>query len=289
MVKKLVLLCSFVWLCLVGYAQNLEELIDNCKKIIVEKQFAQVIEESQILLNRSDLDSSQIALVSTFAGVASKEIGKHQDALNYFKKSIDYKISQFDIYEMFISIASDLGDNENYEFGLKKEVITFPFQKEVNDAKLINLYVKSKQYEKLASFSYELIDSGSTDKSNLYYYAAYANQSLNNIADAEKDYLESLNADPENMKSNLGLGMYYYKKAGNVYKSLKAEYNNLKNPSRLDYDHYRKSLESSKSIYRKSLGYIMKVYNENPSDNLKVVIYNTYIRLGEKTKAEVYK
>ncbi len=269
------------------YAQSVNDHIDLCKKYMMEKKYSEVLNECKVLF-QDDLDSVNTASTYAFAGLANKELGNTDDAVTCLKTAIAYKVPQYDVYEIFISMTKDANDASNYEFGLIQEAKAFPDLAYLVEPKLINHYVKTKQYEKLVACSQKILEKDSTNVEYLY-YTAYGYQNLNKIEEAEKYYQSVLEIDPDYKKANLSLGSLYYKRATNEYNIEKKKYEKIKNPSRLDYDQYRKNLENSKETYKKALPYLLKVYNQNPSSNLKGIIGNIYSRLGEKEKASQYK
>ncbi|MCW3787006.1 tetratricopeptide repeat protein [Plebeiibacterium sediminum] len=286
--KKVVLVTALVFLCkVVVLAQDVNAKIDVCKKYLMDQKYTEVIEECQVLFE-SDLDSVNSGLVYAFAGLANKELGNSDQAVAYLKKSIEYRVKRYDIYETFIGLTNEKNDGENYEFGLLQEAFAFPDLAYLVNPKLVNYYIKSKQYEKLIGFSDKMLESNPNDVDYLY-YSAYGYQHLKQSDKAEEYFLKVLNNNPDHKNANLSLGNLYFKKASQEYNLQKKKYEKLKSPTRVDYDHYRKSLEHSKSIYEKALPYLLKVYNNEPNDNLKGVLYNVYSRLDKKELASQYK
>ncbi len=270
-----------------SYSQNVDSQIENCKKALMEQRYSDVLDECDKLLS-TDLDSSNTALVYTFAGMAAKQQGDAQKALDNLKKSIDYNIQQYDIYETYIALSSELGDDDNYEYGLIREKAVFPDLGYLVEPKLVNHYVKTKQYEKLIEASENILKSDPTN-ADYQYYIGYAHQNLGDRDKAESAYLEALKVDPDHLNSNMGLAILFYKQASSEYTSQKKKYEKISNPSRLDYDKYKKSLAHSKTIYNKAIPYALKAYDIKPSNNMKGILYASYMRVGDKANAEKYK
>ena len=286
--SKVVLVTGLVILCnIVMHAQNINDKIDICKKYLMNEKYTEALEECQVLFE-SDMDSVNSSLVYAFAGLANKELGNSDKAIEYLKKSIQYRVKRYDIYETFIGITNEKNDGENYEFGLLQEAIAFPDLAYLVNPKLVNYYIKSKQYEKLIEYSNKLLEANPNDVDYLY-YSAYGYQHLKQTDKAEEYFIKVLNNDPDHKNANLSLGNLYFKKATKEYNLQKKKYEKLTNPTRLDYDHYRKSLEQSRSIYEQALPYLLKIYNNKPTANLKSVLYNIYSRLDKKEIASQYK
>ncbi len=271
----------------IGYSQEVNQQIENCKKALMEQRYSDVLSECDQLLS-TDLDSANTALVYTFAGMAAKQQGDSQKALENLRKSIDYNIQQYDIYETFIALSNEMNDDENYEYGLIREKTVFPDLGYLVEPKLVNHYVKTKQYEKLIDASTEILKT-EPNNADYHYYIGYAYQNLDNETKAEAAYLEALKIDPDHLNANMGLGIMYYKQASNEYSSQKKKYEKISNPSRIDYDNYKKSLAHSKTIYSKAIPYALKANELKPSDNMKGILYASYMRVGDKVSAEKYK
>ncbi len=286
--KKIVFIVILFYLSRIGLsAQNVSDRVDLCKKYLMENKYSEVLDECKVLF-QSDLDSANTASAYAFSGLANKGLGNMDEAVTCLKSAIDYGVPQYDIYEMFIAMAKDHQDDTNYEFGLIQEAKEFPDLAYLVEPKLINHYVKTKQYEKLVACAEKNLENDAENVEYMY-YMAYGYQNLKQLDKAKNSYLAVLKKDPDYAKANLSLGNLYFKEATNEYNKEKKKYERIKNPSRLDYDQYRKNLEISKETYKKALPYILKIYEEKPSDNLKAILSNIYTRLGDKDKAMRYK
>ncbi len=278
------LLSGFV---MVSFAQDLGPELTKVKRLIMDKNFEGALTESKSLIEAEGTDSLNLSMAYSYAGIASQELGKSAEAISFYRNALLYKVPRLDIYDMMINLTSSVNDNEGYEFALLEKLAAFPeFEPEVQQ-RLASHYLKTKKYDSLLKTSTRLTELNAGDYTG-FYYKAVAYQKLKKIKEAQVEFKKVLELDPDHLNSNLGLGMILYKTASATYNAKKKKYEALKSPSRLDYDNYRKSLESSKAVYSEALKYILKAYELKPKDNLKPVIANIYTRLGDKDKAAQY-
>ncbi len=202
-------LILFSLLSISAISQETDKHIDNCKKYMMEQKYSEALEECQILF-QSNLDSTNTGLIYAFAGIAYKELGESNKALEHLKTSIQYKVPRYDIFEMFIALANEQNDDDNYEFGLIEESKAFPDLAYIVDPKLLNHYLKTKNYEKLVEYANKCLESNPKEISYLY-YSAFGYQKLNQLDKAENYYLSVLEIDPNHTNANLSLGNLYYK------------------------------------------------------------------------------
>ena len=69
----------------------------------------------------------------------------------------------------------------------------------------------------------------------------------------------------------------------------KKEYESIAKPDRVDYHNYDTGIEKGRVLYRQALPHLIKAYESGTYPDLKPIIFNAYIRLEQKEKAEPYR
>ena len=284
--KKTFVYGLFLVLSISVKAQEMAPGLKIIKNAMMNENHKEALEESKKMIEAGG-DSVSLSMANSYAGISSQELGNLQEAVAYYKNAILYKVPRLDIYEMMMGLTKKIGDNTNYEFAVLEYRAAFPELEKDAERKLATHYHGTKQYEKLLPTCDKLI-GWFPDVFIYQYYKAVAYQNLKDIAKAELAYKKALELNPDHYNSNVGLGMILYKKGSASFKSKKKKYESLKSPTRLDYDKYRKSLESSKMMYSNALKYLLRAYQIKPNDKLKPVLSNIYTRLDKKSEAAKY-
>ncbi len=269
-------------------AQENDDDLKGIKTMFLDGKYDGAINESKAIIDSEVSDSIKLSLAYSYAGLSSQKLNKNADAISYLKNAISYRVPRLDIYEIFIGLASQENDDENYEFGLLQQLMVFPDFKPEIKQKLASHYLKTDQYNQLLTTCDELIEMF-PENVKFQYYKGLAFVKLKKISDAEEAFKKALNIDKDHLGANINLGMILYKKASSSYKNQKDKYEAIKNPDRIDYDKYRKSLDISKGLYSESLPYLLKAYELSKKNSLKGALFNVYTRLEERDKAALYK
>ncbi len=269
-------------------AQENDDELKDIKSMFLDGKYDEAINESKAIIDSEVSDSIKLSLAYSYAGLSSQKLNKNADAISYLKSAITYRVPRLDIYEILIGLASQENDDENYEFGLQQQLMAFPDFKPEIKQKLASHYLKTDQYNQLLTTCDELVEMFPEDV-KFQYYKGLAFVKLKKISDAEEAFKKALEIDGNHLGANINLGMILYKKASSSYKSQKDKYEAIKNPDRIDYDKYRKSLDISKGLYRQSLPYLLKAYELSKKNSLKGALFNIYTRLEERDKAALYK
>lgn len=245
------------------------------------------LQESLSGIESSGEDSASLALLYAYAGLSSEELSSASDAIVYYRQSIDYKVPRLDIYTKMMILTKAQADHENYEYVLACQAREFPDFAEDVLIKLNSHYYKTKQYEQLENNATKFLALWPDDvKSN--FYLAYANEKQGNISEAKALYKKVIALDGNHKSSNIALGVILYKEGVVVCKKETSKYELINKPTRVDYHDYMQRLDVGKTDFREALPFLLKGYELKPSDNLKSLIKNCYMRIGETEKADQY-
>jgi len=284
----LVLTCFFITVAFSVQAQDVDSKLSETEMALMNGNNEQALNLSKDLIERGKGDSVQLATMYCYAGLASDQLKKPEDAINYYKKSIELKVPRLDIYDRMISLTKKMKKNDEYEWALLEKQKAFPDFKIPIDKSLANLYLKTKQFDKLLAVTNELIEAYPENPA-YYNYQGVACQNLGKFDQAIAAFKKVLELDPDHSYANMSLGMIYYKEGSNKFDQLRDDYEKKKNPNWDEYIKYHNSLDEPEALYRKALPYLLKAYKDETYAQLKDVLSVIYTRLGEKDKAAKYK
>ena len=287
-VHKLPLIVYFLFtVSISAFCQDFNDLQNKADLMFMDGKFDLALEQYKSLIQLDSGDSTQRANVFSYAGLCSEQLGQKKEALSYYKEALLLRVPQLMIYDKMISLAKEEKDNEAYEFALLQKGAEFPdFDVDIEQS-LGYYYYNTKQYKKLLTTTSKLTE-WFPDNARFFLFQAVAKQNLNDIKGAKVDYYKVLSLDPDNAGANMGIGMILYNNANEIYDKLKADYDAIVKPSRVDYSNFRTKLEEPKAIYEDALPYLLKAYENKSYASLKGVIKNSYLRLGNKENADKY-
>lgn len=280
--------CLLIVWCFSVQAQDFDSKMDVITNALMNNDFELCLKECDSLIAGGEGDSLQQAMIYSYAGFASERLNKSTDAIVYYKKAIQFKVPQLDIYDRVISLSKKANNDADSEFFLLEKRKAFPEFKESIVESLAYLYLKMEQYEKLLSVTNELIEWFPANPT-FFNFQGIAFQNLDQIDQAEASYKKVLELDPGHSYANMGMGMILYNKASKIYDDKKDAYSSINKPTQVDYYTYRNALEGPKSIYRKALPYLLKAYEDESFSSLKAILFKLYTRLEEKEKTMQYK
>ena len=277
------LLVSGYWL----VAQDFDQIKTDADLAYVNKNYEKALGLYESIMNVSNVDSSDIVLIYSNAGVCCEKLNKNAEAIKYYKEAVKYKVPQLMIYDKLIQLAKDADDNDNYEFALLEKQSEFPeFEIEIKQ-KLVYLYYTTSQYKKLLETTNALLN-WYPEYFKYHLYKGIALQNLNDIKGAEKAYEEALKFNSDDAGANFGKGMILYNRASDMYDKMKKEYESIEKPDRIQYSDYRKNIEKPKAIFNDALPYLLKAYENKAYASMKGIIRNIYLKLEDKENADKY-
>lgn len=271
------------------HAQDFEAKLSKAETELMNGNNEQALSDCKSLIETGKGDSIQKATMYSYAGLASDQLKKTDDAINYYKKSIELKVPRLDIYDRLISLAKRTKNDDAYEWALTEKMKAFPdFQQSIVQS-LAHLYLKKKQWDKLLGATKKLTE-WFPDNPTYFSYQGAAYQNTGEIDKATAVYNKVLELDPDDAYANMAIGMIKYHKASKIFDREKKEYEKKSKPNWNDFNKYDKALNEPKAIYKEALPYLLKAYkNESYAPILKKVLNRIYTRLDDKAKALQYK
>jgi len=270
------------------YAQNIDSKLDDIKSAMINGNYEGGLNECKELLKSNINDTMQLALVYGYAGLSSEALRKKEDAIEYYKMAVLYQVPQLDIYDKLINLSKKAKNDSVYEFALLEKAKAYPEYNEEIMSSLAYHYVNTMQYEKLLSTTNELLKLYPSDV-NYLFFKGIALQNLNQAEDAKNYYNEVLKLNSEHPGANMSLGMFLYNEGSEIFAFRKKQYESIAKPDRVDYTAYDQGIEKGKVIYRQALPYLLIAYESGSYPDLKKILFNIYVRLEQKDKAEPYR
>lgn len=289
MCKKIFIAVSLSLFIVMGvHSQDVDSKIDDIKSVLINGDFEAGLRECETLLKSGISDTVQLATVYGYAGLSSEALKHKTEAINYYKKAVELQMPQLDVYDKLINLSKKEKNDSIYEFALLEKFKAFPEYTDEVKKSLAYLYINTKQYEKLLSTTNELL-SLHPDDTNYIYFKGVALQNLNKIEEAKVFYTEVLKLNPDHPGANMSLGLIIYNDGGEVFLQKKKKYEAIAKPDRVDYWEYEKGIEKGKALYRQALPHLLKAYESGSYPDLKPLLFNIYVRLEQKDKAEPYR
>lgn len=289
MYKRILLTVSLIFcVWLLVNAQDVDSKIDNIKSTLINGNYEAGLKECETLLQTGISDTMKLALVYGYAGLSSEALKHKTEALTYYRKAVELQMPQLDVYDKLINLAKKEKNDSVYEYALLEKLKAFPEYNDEVKKSLAYLYINTKQYEKLLITAGELVNMNKGD-ANYMYFNGVALQNLNRTEEAKVFYADVLKINPNHSGANMSLGLIIYNEGSDVFLKRKKEYESIAKPDRVDYHNYEKGIEKGKTLYREALPCLLKAYESGSYPDLKPVLFNLYVRLEQKDKAEPYR
>lgn len=269
-------------------AQDVNEKIDNIKSTLINGNYAEGLKQCEEVLKSGISDTMQLAMVYGYAGLSSEALKHKTEAIYYYKKAVALQMPQLDVYDKLINLSKKEKNDSVYEYALLEKLKVFPEYSDEVKKSLAYLYINTKQYENLLDITNELLTLHPKEV-NYLYFKGVALQNLNKPEEAKVFYTETLNLDPEHSGANMSLGLILYNNGSEIFLKKKKEYESIAKPDRVDYHNYDVGIEKGRVLYRQALPHLIKAYESGSYPDLKPIIFNAYIRLEQKEKAEPYR
>lgn len=268
--------------------EDFSSLTKKANEAVVNKNYQEALSHFDAAFKLGDPDSTKIAWNAELAGISALQIDENEKAIGYFTRALKYGTTDMNIYNRLIQVAKDTKNTEAEEEALLLGQKCFPELAAKNNSKLLYLYYNSQQYEKAVNMADILIEA-QPQKTKVHYLKAVSLYKLERYDEAISELEQIIDEEPENTEVNSLLGIIYYRQAKDKFDKFTDDYNNLQKPDRVDYAVYMRNIATCKPTYEKALPYLLKAYEAKPDNVVKVAIFNSYIQLEQKDKAEKYR
>ena len=269
-------------------AQDFDDKLTDAKMAMMDGNFESGLNICKELIASGNADSAQLAEAYASAGMASEALKDLPAALNYYSKAVELEVPQLSIYDKLISLSKSEKNDSIYEFALLEKLNAFPDYDEDITKSLANFYANSKQYDKLLTTTNKLLE-WYPEETKYLFFKAVSFQNLDQVEEAKEYYNKVLKIDPDHPGANMTLGIMLFNEGSEIFAQRKKEYEAIAKPDRVDYAEYNRGIEKGKIIFHEALPYLLKAYESGSYPSLKRVLFNTYVLLEEKEKAEPYR
>ncbi len=263
-------------------------LTKKANEAVMNKNYKEALTYFDAAFKLGNSDSTKIVWNAELAGISAQEINENEKAIEYFARALNYGATDVNIYNLLIKLAKETKDTEAEEQALLLGQKCFPELEAKNNSKLLYLYYNTQQYEKAVDMADILIEE-QPKKTKVHYLKAVSLYRLENYDGAISILEQIINKEPENIDAISMLGIIYYRQAKDKFDKFTDDYNNLQKPDREDYAVYMRNIATCKPTYEKALSYLLKAYEAKPDNVLRAAIFNSYIQLEQKEKAEKFR
>ena len=199
-------------------------------------------------------------------------------ALTYFNELKDNGMENADIYKHLAACYNGLGNNEQY-----LAMINAGLEKYPSDANLIlekvNTYLKEGKGAEAVEDLNKLRELDPDNAQLLFALGTiYGNSENESIYDADKAieyYQDAIRVNPDYYDATYNLGVLYTDMANKYIKQA----NEITGISKAELEQYNSLIEQANELLRTGLPYLKKVYETQPSDDVKNVLRSIYVQL----------
>ncbi|MDP3446044.1 MAG: tetratricopeptide repeat protein [Ignavibacteria bacterium] len=222
------------------------------------------------------------------AAICAQQINDTTKAIFFFETALKNDCKDEDIHERYLKLAQQQKDLDKEEFILKQA------RKNVTDAnnkytiKLLNFYFNNNLFEKAIQLADEPL-SASLNQGQIVIFKAISLTKTGKSNEAIQLLEKFIDNNPDSFEALKQMGLICYDVALTTNTKAKSDYKNLKKPSWDDYNNFLIKEKKSAEQFKKALPFLEKAYQIKADETLKNTLYNTYIKLGNKGKASLYK
>ena len=209
--------------------------------------------------------------------ITAQRIKKYDEAIDYYKKAIEYNYGDGDTYTLLAQTYQEAGDDEKYVSTLKEGFEAYPANESLL-GNIINYYLLEAENTEEA-FKY-LAVAREKDPTNPQFYSAEAHlyDKLGDQEKAKEKYQKAIELDPEFFEAYYNLGVLYF----NEGVELTDEANQI-----TDNAKYEKAKAIADAKFKEALPYIEKSHELRPDDQgIMSTLKTLYYRLKMNDKYE---
>jgi len=221
------------------------------------------------------------------AGLAAFHLGQQAKALQYLNQIRHSDAANADTHYALALANRDINNLSREITALESYVSDYPNGKHIDAMKerLFETYTESRNFENALQL-WPSIEASARKKEhllNMYFKVLEALEKEDQLYEVATELI-AINS--KNIDGLFYLGNHYFWKAENRYQSEMEAYE--KNRTHRQYAQLRRGFEVLNADFRKSLDYLLKLYQEDPQPRYARLIGNIYLRFDDKAKANFY-
>jgi hypothetical protein len=208
-----------------------------------------------------------------------KYAGDKEKTKEFANKLIDMQYKDSKLYTDMVKISLLDKDTAAALSYIEKGKVMFEDNMDLITSEL-DIYLARKKTDVLKEKLKKAIEV-SPDNEVLHFILANLHKGTGNFAEAEKEYLKTLELKPDYEPGNYNLAVLYYSEAKSWNDKLNAL--PMKDPKAKEYE------AKSNEYFKKAVGYFESSYEITKDKKTKQILRQICLRLGETEKAEKYK
>jgi len=240
-----------------------------------DKNYAEAIKSYKMAQQMNPQDTTAV-LYAAYASEANQDFAGAKE--NYSKLlAMNYKSPQ--MYGRMLQIARQQNNDQEYNQMLQSALKAYPNNKSFVLEDLNQLITAGKDQEAIAKLDHAI----ELDPSNASLYSVKGSiyDKLKQPDKAVTAYEKSVQLDPKNFDAQYNLGVYYYNKAGDIYRKV----------NKMDLTAYKKSGKAmeteGKKNFQLALPYFEKAMELQPNEkSVLSPLQKVYTQLGRTADAE---
>ena len=239
------------------------------------KDYPAAIKSYKMAQQMNPQDTTAV-LYAAYASEANQDFAGAKE--NYNKLlAMNYQSPQ--MYGRMLQIARQQNNDQEYGQTLQKALKAYPNNKSFVLEDLNQLITAGKDQEAIAKLDHAIELDPSN--SSLYSVKGSIYDKLKQPDKATTAYEKAVELDPKNFDAQYNLGVYYYNKAGDVYRKV----------NKMDLTTYKKSGKAmeaeGKKYFQQSLPYFEKAMELQPNEkSVMAPLQKVYTQLGRTADAE---
>ncbi|MEA1878032.1 MAG: tetratricopeptide repeat protein [Bacteroidota bacterium] len=181
-----------------------------------QKKFKESFESFETVLELGALPYiNQVDTGAYFnAALAADGAGMYEEALQYYKKSIEYKYNGSDVYHYLATVYQAMGDTTNALVSYKEGIEAYPDDCVFLYIQLINYHLQRKELEKAAEYIPVAVEK---DPENFSLWNVYGSAYEDiDIEEAIRGYSKAIEINPDFFDPYYNIGTIYYNQAVEV-------------------------------------------------------------------------
>ena len=261
--------------------KNLDELkrqIENEAIIrFTKKDFSGALDQFELILetSKADVYHGYIDSVVVYnAALAARNAENHKKSAAYFQKAIDINYGGSDAYYFLVREYITLKDSTKALSALQKGFEMYPDTTLIL-FELVNYYISTGDVKACMTYL-NIAEEKESGNPSIYFAKGTLYEKIGERDNAIKEYLRSLEVDPEFYNSWFNLGAAYFNNAVELY-----DVANTKE----DLKEYNKAKTEADEALKKAIEPMEKAHSLKPDDPDSLETLKTiYYRLGEDEK-----
>lgn len=270
------------------HSQDFDGELNKANSKFFEKKYQDALNDYTNLLEKEIADTVQKSWLYGYIAVCCQELGNIKQAKINYRKAMELGTPGPSFYSKCLAIYKSEKNIEGQEFVLLSQSKNLPHEYRKAIKSLAYLYVNSMQFEKLIPVCNELIEWYPSNY-KYHYFKAVAHQKLNDLDKAKKEYQIAIELKPDDVASNLNLGMMLFFEANDSFDAAVNAYELLAKPTDEEYQKCKQKLAIYRTKMLEAEPMLITAYKLDPNQNLKNALYNLYKKCNLTEKAQQFK